>query len=120
MVPRSWTAILFITGQRHTEPLNSIEAFIKQSYLFDREFKKSLLEVERKMKRNQQQVDKYDKYLMEAGIKSKESLELAIPAEVQRVALETLYKFARGSTRLEHSYQMLLLLIIPIRVLVLQ
>ena len=106
---------LFITGQRHTEPFSSIEAriesFIKQSYLFDREFEKSLLEVERKMKRNQQQVDKYDKYLMEAGIKPKEGLELTIPAEVQRVALETLYKFARGDTRLEYSYQMLLLLV---------
>jgi len=104
---------LFITGQRHTEPFSYIEAriesFIKQSYLFDREFEKSLVEVERKMVRSPQP-DKYNEYLLASGIKPKEKLELAIPAEVQRVAFETLYKFVRN-TRLEYAYQMLLLLV---------
>ncbi|HYU75220.1 MAG TPA: phospholipase D-like domain-containing protein [Ktedonobacteraceae bacterium] len=104
---------LFITGQRHTEPFSSLEAriesFIKQSYPFDRELEKSLLEVERKMVRDPQ-TNKYDAYLLASGIKPKEKLELTIPAEVQRAALETLFKFAR-STRLEYAYQMLLLLV---------
>jgi HKD family nuclease len=104
---------LFITGQRHTEPFSSLEAriesFIKQSYPFDREFEKRLLEVERKML-HESQPNKYDACLLASGIKPKEKLELTIPVEVQRVALETLFKFA-GSTRLEYAYQMLLLLV---------
>ncbi len=108
---------LFITGQRHTEPFSSLEAriesFIKQSYLFDREFEKSLLEAERKMVRDPQ-TSKYDTYLLASGIKPKEKLELTIPAEVQRVALETLFKFAT-STHLEYAYQMVLLLVMLTR-----
>ena len=104
---------LFITGQRHIEPFSSIEArieaFIKQSYPFDREFEKSLLDVERKLTRNQQP-GKYDEYLVASGIKPKERLELIIPDEVRRVALQTLYEFSR-TTRLEYAYQMLLLLV---------
>ncbi len=103
---------LFITGQRHIEPFSSIEArveaFIKQSYPFDREFERSLLEVERKLTRNQQP-GKYDEYLVASGIKPKERLELLIPDEVRRIALKTLYEFVR-TTRLEYAYQMLLLL----------
>jgi HKD family nuclease len=108
---------LFITGQRHTEPFSSLEAriesFIKQSYPFDREFEKRLLEVERKMLR-ESQTNKYDACLLAAGIIPKEKLEVTIPVEVQRVALETLFKFA-GSTRLEYAYQMLLLLVMLAR-----
>lgn len=104
---------LLITGQRHIEPFSSIEArieaFIKQSYPFDHEFEKRLLEVERKMMRGSE-ANRYDEYLTSSGIIPKEKLEQAIPVEVQRVALETLYKFSR-STRLEYAYQMLLLLI---------
>jgi HKD family nuclease len=62
---------LFITGQRHTEPFSSLEAriesFIKQSYPFDREFEKSLLEVERKVLRDPQ-TNKYDACLLASGI----------------------------------------------------
>ena len=104
---------LFITGQRHIEPFSSIEArieaFIKQSYPFDREFEKNLLDVERKLARNQQP-GKYDEYLAASGIKPKEKLELTIPDEIRRVARKTLYDFVK-TTRLEYAYQMLLLLV---------
>jgi len=104
---------LFITGQRHIEPFSSIEArieaFIKQSYPFDREFEKSLLDIERKWTINQQP-GKYDEYVAASGIKPKERLELLIPDEVRRIALKTLYEFSR-TTRLEYAYQMLLLLV---------
>ncbi len=104
---------LFITGQRHIEPFSSIEArveaFIKQSYPFDREFERSLLEVERRLTRNQSP-GKYDECLLASGIKTKERLELTVPDEVRHSARRTLDEFVRTTT-LEYAYQMLLLLV---------
>lgn len=105
---------LFIAGQRLTVPFASIEAqlesFRAQAYFFDEEVKKRLLEIEKRAGRAISE-DEYLARLIDAGIKPKERAESAIPREVQQLALETLFEFAR-STRLEYAYQMLLLLVI--------
>ncbi|MGH2495489.1 MAG: phospholipase D-like domain-containing protein [Ktedonobacteraceae bacterium] len=108
---------LFIAGQRLAEPFIAIEAqlgvFRSQAYSFDDEIRRRLREVERKMPRSISE-DEYVKKLIEAGFNPKTKIDSAIPTEVQQVALETILEFAR-STRLEYSYQMLLLLVMLYR-----
>ncbi|HET9999416.1 MAG TPA: phospholipase D family protein [Ktedonobacteraceae bacterium] len=108
---------LFIAGQRLTEPFTAIEAqlgaFRSQAYPFDDEIRKRLREVEKKMNRSVSE-DEYVKRLIEAGFNPKTKIGSSIPTEVQQVALETVLEFAKN-TRLEYSYQMLLLLVMLYR-----
>jgi hypothetical protein len=104
---------LFVTGQRHTEPLISIEtqiaAFCSQAYLFDADIEKELAKIERGLRNNGSDIA-YKKRLQAIGIKPKAQLEFTIPDEAQQVALETLFEFTEN-TKLEYAYQLLLLLV---------
>ncbi len=108
---------LFIAGQRLAEPFTAIEAqleaFRSQAYFFDDGIRKRLKEIERKMNGSISE-DKYVERLIDAGFNPKTKIGTTIPTEVQQVALETIFEFAK-STRLEYSYQMLLLLVILYR-----
>jgi HKD family nuclease len=111
---------LFIAGQRLTEPFTAIEAqleaFRSQSYSFDDEIRKRLQEVEKNIRKMNRSIseDEYAEKLIDVGINPKAKIGSTIPTEVQEVALETILEFAE-STRLEYSYQMLLLLVILYR-----
>lgn len=108
---------LLITGQRHTEPFASLEAqleaFRAQSYFFDRDIQKTLVEIERKMVKKISD-EEYLEKLIDAGIKPRTEIVSAIPIEIRQVALEALRRFAR-TTPLVHAYQMLLMLTILFR-----
>lgn len=108
---------LLITGQRHIEPFVSLETqlatFRDQSYLFNRDIEKILLEIERKMIKKISE-EEYQGKLIDAGIKPKLSTASIIPTEIQHVALEKLKNFTL-TTPLVHAYQMLLLLTILLR-----
>jgi hypothetical protein len=52
---------VFITGQRHREPLISIEAqltaFCSQAYLFDADIEKELAKIERELRNNASDIE---------------------------------------------------------------
>lgn len=108
---------LFISGQRLIEPFAAIEtqleAFRSQAYPFNDDIEKRLREVEKRVNSGITE-DVYLRRLIDVGIKPRMRIESTLPIEVQQVALETILEFAEN-TRLEYSYQMLLLLIILYR-----
>lgn len=104
---------IFIEGNRLTEPFNSIEvhlqAFRAQAYLFDDDIRKKLAEIERRTVPGISEKEYIEK-LIKAGIKPKARASSTVPAELQQIALETLFHYSKTTT-LVHAYQMLLLLI---------
>lgn len=104
---------LFIMGQRHAEPFSSIESqldsFRTQAYPFNDDIKRIVEKIEKLPRLTE---NEYLQELVRAGIKPKRiTANVAnIPLEVQQVALEALLDLTKTS-RLEYSYQMLLLLV---------
>jgi len=104
---------VFIEGHRLTEPFTSIETqlemFRSHAYFFDTDIQKKLTEIEGKIK-NGISEEEYLEKLIQVGIRPKTRISSAVPAEVQQIALETIFEFAR-TAKLEYAYQMLLLLV---------